>query len=279
VRIPALLLLIASCTEEEKVIPIPPECNGAVELCERRFDEVAYATTHNAMSNAQDDWESPNQNFNIGRQLGDGVRGFMLDAYEWGEDVLLCHGFCPLGSLPLSEGLTIMRRFLHDHRGEVVTIIFESYVTPEEMDAAFASSGLDKYVHAQVAGTPWPTLREMIDADERVVVFTNRDGGTRPWYMNVWAHAFDNPFAAETIDDFSCGPDRGNPANPLFIFNHFLSAPIAVPDQASTVNANPLLIDRARECMQVTGSLPNFVTVDFYDEGDVLAAVRSLNGL
>jgi hypothetical protein len=167
---------------------------------------------------------------------------------------------------------------LHDHRGEVVTIIFESYVTPEEMDAAFESSGLVDYVHAHVAGTPWPTLRELIDADERVVVFTDKDGGSRPWYMDVWANAYETHYAAETIADFTCEPNRGDPANSLFIFNHFLTNTFAQPEQAPTVNANPLLVDRARQCMQVDGSLPNFVTVDFYDQGDLFAAVRSLNG-
>ena len=31
--------------------------------------------------------------------------------------------------------------------------------------------------------------------------------------------------------------------------------------------------------MQARGSLPNFVTVDFYEQGDLFEAVRALNGL
>ncbi|NVB77649.1 MAG: hypothetical protein HOV81_04580 [Kofleriaceae bacterium] len=273
-----LALVVCACAGEGEP-PIPPECNGSVELCARRYDEVVYPTTHNAMSNAEDGWQSPNQDFNIAHQLADGVRGLMLDAHESGTDVLLCHAFCQLGSLPLADGLAIIRKFLHDHRGEVVTIIFESYVTPDEMATAFAKSGLDRYVHAHVAGEPWPTLRELIDADERVVVFTDDGGGTFPWYMDVWANAYETHYQAETTADFSCAPNRGNPQNPLFIFNHFLTQTLAVPDQAPIVNANPFLLERARECMQADGSLPNFVTVDFYDQGDLFAAVRELNGL
>lgn len=272
-----VVFLLAGCADEP--VPIPPTCNGSVELCSRRFDEVAYPTTHNAMSNAEDGWESPNQNRNIRHQLEDGVRALMLDVHEWGDGILLCHGFCPLGSLPLADGLAIIRDFLHDHRGEVVTIIFESYTTAAAIADAFEESGLDHYVHAHTAGTPWPTLRELIDADERVIVLTDNEGGAYDWYMDVWQQAFETPFAAETVGDFTCDPGRGDPANQLFIFNHFLSAPLAVPDQAPTVNADPFLVDRARECMEARGHLANFVTVDFYDQGDLFDAVRTLDGL
>jgi hypothetical protein len=270
-------LLVVGCADEP--VPVPPECNGSIELCARRFDEVSYPTTHNAMSNAEDGWQAPNQNRNIEHQLEDGVRALMLDVHEYGDGILLCHGFCELGSLPLADGLAIIRRFLHDHRGEVVTIIFESYATAAAIADAFAESGLDQYVHAHTAGTPWPTLRELIDADERVIVLTDSEGGAYDWYMDVWQQAFETPYAAETVDDFTCDPGRGDPANQLFIFNHFLTAPLAVPDQAPTVNADPFLVDRARECMEARGHLANFVTVDFYDQGDLFDAVRMLDGL
>ena len=41
-------------------------CNGSRELCDRAFDAVAYPTTHNAMSNAEDGFGSaPNQNYAV----------------------------------------------------------------------------------------------------------------------------------------------------------------------------------------------------------------------
>jgi hypothetical protein len=45
------------------------------------------------------------------------------------------------------------------------------------------------------------------------------------------------------------------------------------------VNHNPLFIDRAEQCRTESGRLPNFVTVDFYDIGDLFDVVDSLNGL
>lgn len=272
-----MLAILVGCGDDP--VPIPPECNGSLALCERRFDEVAYVTTHNAMSNAEDMWQAPNQNVGIARQLEGGVRALMLDIHEWGEDVLLCHGPCPLGSLPLADGLAIIRRFLRERRGEVLTLIFESYVPAPRVAAAFRASGLDELVHAQLPGTPWPTLRELIDADARLVVLTDDDGGgAYDWYMDVWAHAFETHYKAATTEELSCEPNRGDVANPLFIFNHFLSDPLAVPDRAAEVNANPFLLDRARECVAARGHRANFVTVDFFDVGDVGAAVAALNG-
>ncbi|HUH03020.1 MAG TPA: hypothetical protein VML75_13580 [Kofleriaceae bacterium] len=261
-------------------LPIPPGCNGAAALCDRRFDEVAYPTTHNAMSNEAEGWVNPNQYHGLSRQLEDGVRGLMLDVHPYEGDVYLCHGVCQLGSQLLVDGLSEIRAFLDLHRGEVVTIIFESYVGAAEMAAAFEASGAIGYVHAQAAGETWPALGALIAANRRLVVVTDAaEGGAHPWYMDVWAHAWETHYAAREIGDFSCDRNRGSAGNPLFIFNHFLTRTRPVPEEADVVNANPLLIDRARECMTLSGSLPNFVTVDFYSVGDLFAAVDALNGI
>jgi hypothetical protein len=45
------------------------------------------------------------------------------------------------------------------------------------------------------------------------------------------------------------------------------------------VNHNPLFIDRALQCESESGRLPNFVTVDFYNIGDVFAVVDELNSV
>ncbi len=260
-------------------LPIPPECNGSIELCGRRYDEIAYPTTHNAMSNAEDGWSFPNQNLGIARQLEDGVRGLMLDVHVGDNGrPYLCHAICAAGQTPLADGLRTIRDFLDQHRGEVVTVIFESYVEAPVIAAGFETSGLATYVRGQAPGAPWPTLRELIDLDQRLLVFTDDDGDRAyDWYLDVWAHAWETPFAASTTADFTCDRNRGAAGNALFIFNHFLTRTLAVPEEAAATNANPLLIDRALACSAASGRLPNFVTVDFYDQGDLLAAVLTLN--
>ena len=57
-------------------------CNGYPELCDRRLDQVVFATSHNSMGGADNPgWLFPNQDRGIPRQLEDGVRAFLIDAH------------------------------------------------------------------------------------------------------------------------------------------------------------------------------------------------------
>jgi hypothetical protein len=254
-------------------------CNGAPELCDRRFDQVSYATTHNAFSNAEDGFTGPNQRYSVKRQLADGVRAFMLDTHYDGALVALCHEYCIIGERPLLATLTDMREFLEQNPYEIVSIIFESYVSAADTAAVFDAAGLLPHVHAQGVADPWPTLRELIAADQRLVVFTDHEGGAYPWYHDVWAYAFETHYSFATPADLDCSTNRGNPANSLFILNHFLTHVFGSPALADEINHNPLFIDRAEACAAADAALPNFVTVDFYDIGDVMKVVAKLNGL
>jgi len=259
------------------VEPPAVQCNGAAELCTRAFDQVAYAVTHNGFSNDEDGWTAPNQLWPMPTQLDDGVRGIMLDVHDADGVPHLCHGDCGWGMLPLVDGLQQLRAWLQANPREVITLIFEAYVSGDIIGAAFEESGLDRLVYTH-AGGAWPTLGALVDADTRVVVLSD-NGGAPAWYHDVWSHAFETHFSADQPEDFSCAPNRGDPANALFIFNHFLTFPVAMPPLARQVNFNPFLGRRAFRCQAETGRLPNFVTVDFYSIGDVLEVVDQLNGL
>ncbi len=253
-------------------------CNGHAVLCDRRYDQVAYATTHNAMSNFDEGWIGANQQHGITRQLEDGIRGLMLDThYDLGV-VNLCHAYCQLGKEPLASGLLKIRRYLDLHPQEVVSIIFEAYVSEADTAAAFAEAGLLPTLHAQPVAAPWPTLRQLIDAETRLVVFTD-ERGVLPWHHYVWDYASETPYSFESPAELSCAPNRGDPSQPLFILNHFLTQVLGSPQLADQVNHDPLFIERALACQAVRNRLPNFVTVDFYDIGDVFAVTAALNGL
>ena len=120
----------------------------------------------------------------------------------------------------------------------------------------------------------------MIELDQRVVVMTSRDGGGYDWYHDVWDIAWETHWHNESASAFTCRGNRGNQDNDLFILNHFINEPpigVAQPSSAEKVNYNPFLIERARQCWEEGGQIPNFVTVDFYSIGDVLSVVDALN--
>jgi hypothetical protein len=57
-------------------------CNGSVELCGKRLNEVTFPASHNAMSSsAEDGWFSAAHTLSIRDQLRAGVRGLLIDAH------------------------------------------------------------------------------------------------------------------------------------------------------------------------------------------------------
>lgn len=57
-------------------------CNGSDDLCDRPFDEVAFPSTHNAMSAASNPgWLFAQQEKGFPDQLRDGIRGLLIDAH------------------------------------------------------------------------------------------------------------------------------------------------------------------------------------------------------
>ena len=270
-------------------------CNGGHHLCSRPYNQVRYATTHNAMSNSTNGWVGPNQHLDVPAQLELGVRALMLDAWkasdqnplngqiqlpdEDPEKPFLCHAVCSLGSMPLADGLREITDFLDATPGQVVTIIFESYISADLAAAAFEAADLKKYTY-QHDGGAWPTLGQMIDAGTRLVVFQDVSVyPSYPWQMYVWDYAFETNYAAVTPEDFSCNVNRGNPNHDLFIFNNFLTSIFGSPASAEQVNSNPFLVTRINECEAVRAAMANFVTVDFISIGDTIITVDELNAL
>lgn len=289
----ALLMSPLACTTAGSVItaplqavtaeaPLPNACNGDPALCDRRYDEVVYATTHNAMSASDRGFWNANQQGSLTRQLHDGVRALMLDTHRyalhpWDKRPWLCHRFCALGGQPLVEGLGEIKRFLDAHPREVVSIIFESHVDAASTQQAFVDAGLQGQLHVQDRHRAWPTLREMIGAGRRLVVFTDREGGAFPGYLDEFTFAFENSYAAWKDSDFACGVNRGQASNALFVLNHFISDPLPDREAAARVNRGAPLWAHAARCARELRRVPNFVTVDHYDVGDVMAVVHRLN--
>lgn len=196
-------------------------------------------------------------------------------------EVFLCHGFCELGATPLDIALGQVRDFLAKNPHEVVILFFEDYVTPADMEASFTRSRLIDYVYTYRPEEGFPTLRTMIERGERVLVLSENVGDQpRPdWYHNGFAIVQETPFSFKAVTDFSCGPNRGKPDSPLFQINHWLEKLTPSPTDAAEVNAYPLLLARARQCQRERGRLPNIVAVNFYQTGDVIDVVKTLNGV
>ena len=313
-------------------------CNGHVELCGKRLNEVTLPASHNSMSSAAEHgWFSAAHTLSIRDQLRAGVRGLLIDAHyglqagnavrtdlserseragdkdrelylqtlgpeglaaiqrirdrvlpgEGKPGVFLCHRFCELGATEITGALREVREFLVERPDEVLIIVIEDYVLPSAIVAAFRESGLVEKVYRGPPAGPFPTLREMIDSGQQVVVYAENHGGGAPWYTAGYEGAlqetpfsFKRAFRLETPSQWpgTCVPNRGTDSAPLFLINHWVNTdPTPRPSDAAKVNTRPVLVGRSRECERIRDRHPNLLAVDFTQQGDLYGAVDELN--
>ncbi|KAJ1718375.1 hypothetical protein LPJ61_006662, partial [Coemansia biformis] len=156
-------------------------CNGHTELCDRAYNNVSYACTHNSYSYPPpEDLLVLNQRRTIAQQLDDGVRALMLDvvrpvvssdanggiiskvlswitgkpsdtaAKDPLDSVHLCHGSCALiDKGKLSDSLGTIREFLEANPREVVTLIIEnvSGFAAQDLRPSFEAARIDTYAY------------------------------------------------------------------------------------------------------------------------------------
>jgi hypothetical protein len=173
-----------------------------------------------------------------------------------------------------------VHEFLVHNPNEVLVLVVEDYVAPQDLAQAFAESGLEGLVYRGAPGPPWPTLREMIDAGERVLVQTESGRPGVPWIHSAFQLMQETPYRFKQPSEMACAPNRGGTAGSLFLMNNWIdTTPAPKPSNAAIVNAYDALLARARACQAERGKLPTVIAVDFYRTGALFQAVRTLNGV
>ncbi|MDA8904551.1 phosphatidylinositol-specific phospholipase C domain-containing protein [Flavobacteriaceae bacterium] len=250
------------------------QCNGSYDLCNKRYNEVAYLTTHNAFNSKQDRYFFPNQKTNITEQLNNGVRGLMIDVYDDNESIVVYHAYKFLGSQPLSVYLNDIKDFLDNNPNEILTIILETYTSSNAIENEISKVGLLEYLHTQDVNSLWPKLQMMIDSNKRLVILSDKNDANenQSWYHYMWDFAVENKYG-----QINCEFNRGNPENSLFIFNHFITSLTGNKDNANKVNSFKYFMNHITKCKDLKNKFPNFITVDFYEIGESLDVVCKLN--
>ena len=139
--------------------------------------------------------------------------------------VYLCHAFCEVGATAAVQALRQIRDFLIARPNQVVILSVEDDVAPNATEAAFRESGLLDLVYRGPSG-PWPTLRQLIEQDRRVVVFAeNRTGGI-PWYRPQFQLMQETPYhftsTKQLAQPSSCRANRGGSGKALFLLNNWV---------------------------------------------------------
>jgi hypothetical protein len=272
-------------------------CNGLASNCQRTYDQVTIAATHNAFSYAaggQVDYWFANQDRPIAEQLDAGIRGLGLRPCPYfGMDptqanrVYVTHNSLLLGLLgeePLDGILQDIKQFLDRNPREIVTLYMESTVPAAQVAATFDAAGLTPYLFVLDPDRGWPTLESMILAGTRLVAFNDSQDASRPpWMLYLWDQIVDTDYNVTDESQFRCTFYRGAPDNPLYFLNEFVyearlgGLPAPSSAHARVVNAPDFITSRASQCLAETGRDAAVVYVDWFGQGNVVAAVNALN--
>jgi hypothetical protein len=246
-----------------------------------RYNELCFLTTHNAYNSRSESFIFPNQDLGIEEQLKGGVRAFMFDVYERKGKVFQFHRFPILGKSTLQHSFQQINTFLHQNKDEIVTLIFESYISLETLGNELKEAGLDPFIYRKI-GLEWSTISEMQKSNQRLIIFTDtKDIDNRfSWHHYLWDHNVETSYSVKKIKHFSLKSNRGKLENDLFILNHFIIRKIGTGNRkkAKKVNTYSFLKNRIEDLATTHNRIPNFVCIDFSSIGDGKRIVEELNG-
>ncbi|RLN03526.1 hypothetical protein C2845_PM13G00290 [Panicum miliaceum] len=247
-----------------RAVPIDPATHGTG----LPFNNYSWLTTHNsfalagAVSATGAAIISPtNQEDTVTAQLKNGVRGLMLDTYDFNNDVWLCHSFggnCYniTAFQPAINVVKEIQTFLDANLSEVITIFLEDYTATGSLPKVFNASGLMKYwfpvAKMPKSGGNWPLLKDMISQNQRLICFVHADG-------NDGMVAGNCPNRAESLA-------MGSKSQSLVLMNFFTTD----PSQTGVCGNNSApLVSMLKTCHAASGNRwPNYIAVDLYMRSD-----------
>ena len=324
--------VVAATNPTARANPKADGCNGYVELCMQRLNQIVWPGSHNAMSSSAYNFFGAEHTLSIPDQLNQGVKALLLDVYygypeqgivrtnlaggisaqqiqqEYGKDAVdelnrvgaltgvadtsgskkdlyFCHDRCELGAVKAVPVLKQIRQYLEQNLTDVLILDFEDYVEPADLQRALEQAGLWDRVYVPDLTKPLPTLLDMTtppagqrENKRRLVVTSERHPGQAKWLVGSYQLMQETPYTFTKIEQFNCKPNRGGPANPMLLVNHWLR-PNGPPDpvQAAKVNSQATLTDRLEQCIDVRGRLPNVLAIDFVGIGDLTKTVNYFN--
>lgn len=285
---------------------------------DRKYSEVCWLTTHNAFANDSKGWSYSQQNLDIDEQYELGVRSFMVDLYlfqpgntvnEAGETitpepvVAMCHepGFlggsnCLTTRLMLKNGepepflnvLLQIKEWLEQDLETIITLQVESRFGVDGAEEALSNllkeAELIEYLYIpQVEPEEirdWPMLGQMRESNRRLVLFSDNpnDG-----FIHTSAYR-ETRFDLSRFSQCEMREDNRdiNKIMPLFVLNHFHSISMRLNGfwrNYESVNSYQKIMERVGLCEAEHNMLPNFLVLDFIEEGSFGGALQAVSDI
>lgn len=248
------------------------------------FNNYSWLTTHNsfalagAVSATGAAIITPtNQEDSVTAQLKNGIRGLMLDTYDFNNDVWLCHSFggkCYnfTAFQPAINVFKEIQTFLEANPSEVITVFLEDYTVAGSLPKVFNASGLMKYwfpvAKMPKTGGNWPLLKDMVSQNERLLVFTSKKAKEAGEGIAFeWNYVVESQYGNEGMVEGKCpnraeSPAMDSKSQSLVLMNFFTTDPN--PTGVCGNNSAPL-VSMLKTCHDLSGNRwPNYIAVDYY---------------
>lgn len=264
-------------------------CNGIEGLCAFGPDDILFAGIHNAYASAEDGfYVAPNHEYDCVAALDYGYRVINFDVGVCDGKLSFVHTLCKLGTYDPTVTLTRMQQWLNDNPNEVILIPIQLeniLETPVDLGKFYnllsQIDGFTNRMYQKISGQDWPSLRELIDTDKRIIMFHyNGDSCSAPGivcppgFHDWFAFAGESKYAFTAANEFddkasACNVTRGQKRGPFYGVNLFVEIPSK--QLASTLlNTKAFLQDHIAACSAVNGGLDvNVVFVDFWNQGNL----------
>lgn len=150
-------------------------CNGNAAFCSRSYSNVTLIGAHDSAFVGI--LPTENQVKSVADQLGAGVRFLQAQTHELDGQLYMCHTSCDLLNAGLvTDYLNTVKTWMDGNPNEVLTLLLTNgdRVDVSKFGDAMSSVGLDKYAYTlphQLKINEWPTLQEMINDGNRLVMF------------------------------------------------------------------------------------------------------------
>ena len=272
----------------------------------RPFNQYTWLVAHNAFMSPHYGWFFYiRQQYKITKLLELGIRGINLDIFFCKDTnkICLCHTNCEKdgingpfitkGELFLESVFNEIGNFLIKNKNEVVTLIFEDYITNSEVFETFFrnSKFFDMILDIRSVDTErdtWPTLDWMINNNKRILIFTDEIKNTNNSFaFYLWDYLIENTFdmrgkfeiciKRDSSDFLKNASTNGKNPYKLFVFNHiswsyFTKCRIKY-------NNSKIFLRWENYCKTIGIKIPNYVMVDMAGFENTMNAVDYFNKL
>ncbi len=266
-------------------------CNGLESNCDLKFNELMYATVHNAN---HADLFAKNHEAPLEEALEAGYRGLMLDVCMCDNKLEFCHAVCGVGTRDPTEVFENINSFLNSNPSELIVINFEisaNKPSPTDIWDLLSTTNLRKKVYNHDHAAGWPTMRELISTEKQVVLFEHNfddcsqgGNGCAARIEPFFSYAVETPWDFEDVGQLentavSCAEDRGSGSLKNFYgVNGFITATFGPSKSAAnTVNQRAFIENHIKACEKLTKHEVNFYNIDFWQRGDLLEVTQEIN--